>query len=388
VVKGSRDREPVGDDLEVIELAADEGTTPRRGPSVKSMTRMGRRARRGLFLLAIAAAVVAGAWVVVSLDEGDSQSEPGRRGMSNSSSTVRSVVPGSTVIPLEDRPPVTSPGDGSTTAPLLPEGAPSTPHAGELVASVANPPDGLYYLYADGRLIWSPRQAEVWGGMVEQRLTREGVERVRSEFLAAGRFSPDPPLLGSDAECPGGGACVRGDDGRLLMLLGPGSPVSPASHVSPAPARLVSYLRTLDSSLPKTEWATPRVRPYVASRFNVCLGTYANLPDRAIPVQIDLATVLPALPPAAEWLFGSREAHGDGVEGSCSHLFETTLEEARALADVFLSSTGGGTHEYSGIVIRNAELATIQSDVSEGIVVYVSFQPLLPNGTQAGAPVG
>jgi hypothetical protein len=388
---GPRDREPVGEDLEVIDLLADEGTTPRR-PEREDDDNDWAPRRRGLFLLGIAGAVVAlaGVSVVVSLNHGDKEADP-RRGTSNPSRTVPAVVPGSTVIPPdtvpsstsippEERPPETTPGDASTTAPLLPEGAPSTPHTGELVASVANEesfPGGGYYLYADGRLIWSSGQADVWGGMVEQRLTPAGVARVRSKFLA--QLAPNSPL-GTDDDCwTGVPPCVRGDDGRLLRILpGPGSP---------ATARLVSYLRTLDSSLPRTEWATSRIRTYVASRFDVCLGTYANLPDRAIPVQIDLSTVLAALPTAAAELFGDRE-YGDGGKGPCSHFFETTLDAARALADVFLSPTGGGTHQYSGIVIRNAELATIQSDVSKGIIAYVSFQPLLPNGTPRVAYVG
>ena len=386
MARGSREREPVGEDLEVIELLADEGTTP-RPPEREDDDEDRPPRRRGLFLLAIAGVVaVAGGWVVVSLDDGDSEAEP-RRGTPNPSRSVPAVVPGSTAIPPgavtgsrtippNERPPATTPGDASTTAPLLPEGAPSTPHIGELVASIANPPDGGYYLYADGRLIRSSSQAGVWGGMVEQRLTPAGVARVRSKFLA--QLAPNPPP-GTDADCWGGGAaCVRGDDGRVLRLPGPGSP---------AEARLVSYLRTLDSSLPKTEWATARIRTYVASRFNVCLGTYANLPDRAIPVPIDLSTVLPAFPTGAAELFGSREAH-DGGPGPCLYTFETTLEEARALADVFLSPTGGGAHQYSGIVIRNAELATIQSGVTKGIVAYVSFQPLLPDGSPTGAYVG
>ena len=310
-------------------------------------------------MLAIAAVVVAiaGVSVVVSRDDGDAEAGPANRGTSNASRTAPDVVPSSTTIPPGERLPPTTAGDASTTAPLLPEGAPSTPHIGELVASAwpGQGPPGFssgYSLYADGRLIrWS--EAASGGGFVEQRLTPEGVERVRSQFLASGLFDPTQP--GPPLGCAGP-FCVRGDDGRLLS-----APQSAAGA-----EQLVSYLSTLDSSLPKTEWAARRIRTYVASRFSVCVGTYANVPDRAIPVQIDLSTVLPALPTeAAELLRAALERQGAAIpEGP--FCFETTLEEARTLADVFLSPTGGGTHAYSGIVIRNAELDAIQSAGARG----------------------
>ena len=371
------DDDSVGDDLEIIELVTEEPIHARK-PEAGDNHRPPRRLR--LLVLAIAAAVAAIAGVsvaVVSRDDGDARAGPANPSTSNASRTAPDAVPTSATIPPDERPPPTNPGDASTTAPLLPEGAPSTPHIGELVASVANEesfPGSGYYLYADGRLIWSSGQVDVSGGLVEQRLTPEGVERVRAELLAAGQFTPIA-LADNIVECQFA-VCVRGDDGRILGLF-PG-PVSPVTPQSTAEARVVSYLSTLASSLPKTEWVTPRIKTYVASRFSVCIGTYADLPNRAIPVQIDLATVLPAFPTEAAELFASREVRGGGPP--CLYSVETTLEEARALADIFLSPTGGGTHEYSGIVIRNDELATIPSDRSEGILAYVSFQPLLPHG--------
>jgi hypothetical protein len=375
------DDDSVGDDLEVIEFVTEE-PIDRPEPDAGDEDRPPRR--RGLVVLALAAVVVAivGVGVAVLRDDGDARPGPTNPRTSNASRAAPDAAPTSATIPPDERPPPTTPGDASTTAPLLPEGAPSTPHTGELVASVADQTTGGgYALYADGRLIWSSGRADASGGMVEQRLTPEGVERVRAEVLAAGEFTANA-LPGNISECMSA-ICVRGDDGRLLgSVPGPVSPVTPASA---AEARLVSYLSTLASSLPKTEWAAPRIKTYVPARFIVCIGTYANLPDRAIPVQIDLATVLSAFPTGAAELFASREAHGGSAP--CLYSYETTLEEARTLADVFLSPTGGGTHEYSGIVIRNEELAAIQSDRSEGIIAYVSFQPLLPNGTLTGPVV-
>ena len=383
-----REAESVRDDLDVIDLLKEEGLWTARGSEPEAGDGDPPPRRRRLLVLAIAALLVAitGVSVGVSRDDGegeggvgiaseerDANSEPGSRVMSSArTQPVPDVVPATTTIPLEPRPPPTTPGDASTTAPLLPEGAPSTPHIGELVVSAwpGPGPSGFssgYNLYADGRLIWLSEGGS--GEFVEQRLTPEGVERVRSEFLASGLFDPTLPGLLLSCAAP---LCVRGDDGRLLS-----APQSAGAE------HLFSYLGTLDASLPKTEWATPRIKTYVASRFNVCLGTYANVPDRAIPVQIDLSAVLPALPTDAAELFDSREAQRGGP-GPSAFCIETTLEEARALADLFLSPTGGGTHEYNGIVVRNAELAAIPSDVSQGVIPYITFQPLLPDAAPFG----
>ena len=90
---------------------------------------------------------------------------------------------------------------------LPPEGAtPSTPEAGELVLSLwgrSTTDDGLLraWVYADGRLIWTkegdfPYGAnEITTGFLEQRLTPEGVERIRSEIVSTGLFADDLALL-------------------------------------------------------------------------------------------------------------------------------------------------------------------------------------------------
>jgi hypothetical protein len=192
---------------------------------------------------------------------------------------------------------------------------------------------------------------------------------VRSTFLSSGLFNPDQ-LPGDVPYCTGP-ACVRGDDGRLLS-----APESGPESATEA-ARLHTYLMTLDSSLPETEWAAPRIRTYVAPRIQVCLGTYLNLPDRAVPVPSDLSILLPAFPTRAAELLSDREPSGPSGPAPC---FEVTLEDARTLADEFLSPAGRGSHEYSGIVIRNPQLDAIPP---VGIVAYINFQPLLPDGSPA-----
>lgn len=375
MANGPRDRESVGDELELIEFVTDEGISTARRPEPEAGDKDGPPRRRHLLVLAIAAVVVAiaGVFVVVFREDGDGEAGRGTRDTSNASRTAPDVVPGPTTIPPEERPPATTPGDASTTAPLLPEGAPSTPHIGELVASVTNfDGSAAYYLYADGRLIWWSEQAGVGGGFVEQRLTPEGIERVRSEFLAAALFDPNSPP-GNVADCEAV-ACVRGHDGRLLT----------ARETATESARLVSYLRTLDASLPETEWAAPRIRTYVPARIAVCLQTFVNVPDRVVPVPLDLSILVPAFPARAAELLGGRERIG-GRPNPDPACFEVTLDEARTLADEFLSPAGGGSHQYSGLVIRSPLLDAIQPDTPEGIVAYIRFNTLLPHAASAAA---
>jgi Tol biopolymer transport system component len=81
---------------------------------------------------------------------------------------------------------------------LPPEGAsPSTPQRGELVVYLAGPEIGRRtWVYADGRMIWH-RYADLpeganseFTGFLEQRLTPEGVELVRSEVASLGLLEP------------------------------------------------------------------------------------------------------------------------------------------------------------------------------------------------------
>jgi hypothetical protein len=259
---------------------------------------------------------------------------------------------------------------------LLPEGAPTTPDVGELVASVAHSGPGgdgtAYYVYADGRLIRMYTQADGRNGFVEQRLTPEGVERVRSAFLASDLFEGNAtPSNVSDCS----GICARDNDGRFLIVPGSLSTMAQA-------AELVASLRTLDTTLPETAWVARRVRTYVPARIVVCLQTFAAIPDRAIGVPLDLSAVVPTFPSRVAQLLQGRAPIGTlpNPDPAC---FETTLDEARTVADEFLSAAGGGLHQYSGIVVSNGQLAAIPREAGKGIVVYVAFNTLLPHDSAA-----
>jgi hypothetical protein len=326
--------------------------------------RIGRRWRVGAALLG--AIVLVGATVLVTRTVEDAPQEQAATTSSTPIQTPPTPAP-TTVASNTVTPPVTTPGDGSTDAPLLPEGASSTPDAGELVASVAGM-RGTYYLYADGRLIGPTASQPGW---VEQRLTAEGVERVRSEFLNTGVFNPGQPAIavhsaGQVTAC----LCVR-DGGRLLARSGRRD-----RDVQDAAERLFTYLEQLGSSLPPTEWADQEVEPYVASRISACLTMVVG----GVMEPADLTMLLPLFPARVAELLGGREttANPDGGDASC---FEMTRDEARALADEFLAPSGGGLHEYWGIVIRiNAEFTAMQPGATAGNVAFFSFRPLLPHG--------
>src|SRR5262245_17705853 len=93
----------------------------------------GRRGRRWVFAAAAAAAVVL---LIVGVEltqgTGDDDVRANAPAGPNPSSTIRPTTPPTAVVI-----PTTVPGDDSTQGRLLPEGAPSTPSTGELVASLS-----------------------------------------------------------------------------------------------------------------------------------------------------------------------------------------------------------------------------------------------------------
>lgn len=293
-------------------------------------------------------------------------------------------------------PPVTVPGDGSTTGPLVPEGEPSSPPTGELVAAIwLRHRDPLSYrLYADGRLLQACNNNPCPpSGWVEQRLTPEGVERVRSRFLSSGLFDSAQPTSDVVSGCGFVHACVRDGDHWLGIEVDVGGPA--ASQAPPEAVRLSDDLGMLDSTLPATEWADQQIKLYVPARIAVCLQVFVAKDGTAVQVPTDLSILLPLFPARAAELLEGRDAMGRilGIEkygGSC---FEMTLDEARTLADEFLAPSGGGSHEYWGILINiNDQFDASQPAATgshhravtrEGNLAHISFKQLLPDTVDA-----
>ena len=163
------------------------------------------------------AVFVAAVWIVTTVGSFDRTQTP-------------AVPGGSETGPTETGPSVAPDPDAESINGLPPEGAtPSTPESGELVVELAN----RVWVYADGRVISSvyDYSLEPYSGLVEQHLTPEGVEFLRSNVLATGLFEHDLELASRDN--PNCCLDIRVRDGDRLVRrpLGPerrpvGSPSS------------------------------------------------------------------------------------------------------------------------------------------------------------------
>jgi hypothetical protein len=275
---------------------------------------------------------------------------------------------------------------------LPPVGAtPSIPESGELVVAWSGMSEAIprnyvrTWLYADGRMIWErrawhedptaerPREGanELVSGYLEQRLTPEGVELVRSEV--AGLFERSRALLETfpaDDPWPGSrsrralfvpeisdvsahGAIEVADGDRLLRLhwrqFGSNAQDDAwaLDHFEGAMAtpEQLSALRRVDafltdpaSVLPPSAWAVRKVRAYVPSHYEVCIGTS---PPK------DASQLLSLLPPRAADLLSDKSltsSEGDLIEAreggrtvvvgrSVTYCSKLKTEEAREVAD-------------------------------------------------------
>jgi hypothetical protein len=253
------------------------------------------------------------------------------------------------------------------------------PPTGELLAMIGVRHTGGFRLYADGRLI------HIWS-FTEQRLTPEGVERVRSRFLSSGLFDSAQPL--SDvADCPGPvTACVRDGDHWLGVAVDNADPGP--STAPPEAVRLYDDLRTLDATLPATAWIDPQHKPYVPARIATCFTMFAN----RTPVPIDLSALVSRFPEQAAGVLAAHEPSAEmqrvmapliDHEVGC---FELTRDEARTLADAFLAPSGGGAHEYWGIVLRfGRQPDPAQPGATREEGAYIRFEQLLPDNVPVGS---
>jgi hypothetical protein len=303
------------------------------------------------------AVFVAAVWIVtsgLSLDRSETSVVPG----GGVTGPTGSLVPNST---------------GVNVINLPPEGAPpSSPEHGELVLSVegrgiaADSALTRMYLYADGRLIWW-REGDLPPGatghdILEQRLTPEGVELVRSEVVSSRLIDPDPDsgvMVDGEADPDPfaflGFMRVRDADrlvGREFAHEGydTGGPhrvgettCRPAwgcAHIATAEEesaikRLTTRLADPASWLPASAWADQGIKIYVPTTYRVCYGGTAGTIKRD--------RLLHAIPGPVQELLEARDAEkneadfneyisfGDWVDGAraTAYCSELTTEEAR-----------------------------------------------------------
>jgi hypothetical protein len=270
---------------------------------------------------------------------------------------------------------------------LPPVGAtPSAPESGELVIQyrdIGHAGGGWGWVYADGRLLTAsgapqavsasrpagsdlPEAADRWSsGLLEQRLTPEGVELLRSEIVSTGLFE-HPAGSRSDIHNV---IEVRIDD-RLVRVN------------ANFPERLRERLIDPASWLPAGAWADRRIRAYVPSRYEIWY--------RAQPQTLERSGILSLLPATAEDLLRAKDAvtaQGDiGTPGFPPHPVTgyhsvLTTEEARAVAqaleDAGLPSVGlRYSFEIPGTSVDppRPQKGPVRNEVSIG------FTPYLPHG--------
>ena len=309
---------------------------------------------------------------------------------------------------------------------LPPVGAtPSAPESGELVlrwegdsATHARPhwrgfvdaPFVGAWVYADGRMIWwrdgqVPEGAnELMSGYLEQRLTPEGVELLRSEvggLLDRSRavletvpadHDPRPGPFGGLAlvvpqDYGSGWGSVEVHDGDRFARLQWRTGIAdddPTFEGTIATPEQLSALRRIDalltdpaSVLPSSAWAVREVRAYVPSHYAVCIDTsppkdapqlLSLLPTRAVDVLRDKSRTR-----LDGEVVEAREAGRTVVLGrSVTYCSKLTTEEAREVADA-----------VSGLARHPWPLSLIY-DVAEPVdnlnPTTISFDPYFPHG--------
>jgi hypothetical protein len=265
---------------------------------------------------------------------------------------------------------------------LAPEGAtPSTPTRGEVVVSFVFGHDlgdaGRFgvRVYADGRMIWQRLDGS---GVLEQRLTPEGVRLVRSKVVATGlvdwdvHFLTGPWLYKEDIWY--GSIEVR--TGNRLVHVSWGDANHPrhvprvimAREQARTLARLDARLEHPAAWLPASAWADREIEPYVPSGYSVCIQGKRGL---------DLARVLALLPPSAANVLRRQENTPQQFTNRAGtfHLWcsKLTNDEARALERILDDAGIPGTKDEFGLAYGPFDPADFKArDYS------LTFNPLFP----------
>ena len=247
-------------------------------------------------------------------------------------------------------------------------------------------------------------------GFLEQRLTPEGVERLRLEvvgLLAPSRslletfpadHDPGPLLDGRftlfvprDYGTGWGSVAVR--DGDRLVRLQWGSvdgKGSPGHEGTIATAEQLSGLRRVDalltdpaSELPSSAWADRQIRAYVPSQFAICVTTTPPT---------DVSSLLSLLPARAEELLrdkswtrsesdvvtngNTREDQRMRVVGRwVEYCSKAPTEEAREVADAL-----SGLDRYRRLDGARRQAYLVAEGVNDWEVTSIWFEGYLPHG--------
>jgi hypothetical protein len=270
---------------------------------------------------------------------------------------------------------------------LPPEGAtPSSPEHGQLVLGIGfGHTDGdagrfSLHVYADGRVIWQ-RLGDLPGGehrgstgLIEQRLTPEGVDLVLAEVISSGLLAHDREFVDPLGGLHYGGIEVRDGDQVVRLTWGDTGFDKGADAVATTPTpdqvsaleRLDARLEDLASWLPATAWEDPEFRAYVPTSYSVCYLVEGETFGRS--------RILELLPAQAAHQLGAMDAtRGEAVNllGPFSFWCSVmTTEEARGLVGI-LEDAGPDTLDDGGLVFA--------FPAGRGEQVHVDFSAVLPH---------
>jgi hypothetical protein len=279
---------------------------------------------------------------------------------------------------------------------------PSSPESSELVAAItfssSSEPVGTpgwegtwLNVYADGRLIR-------WPELSEQRLTADGVERVRQEFLATGLFDGAGPQPGDsrvwysclciirmrdggrllDTDTGSNGTSISGTDWEARHFPGYSVPSVADPQLDIRLGHLIDFVTDLESSLPPTAWAEREAKPYVPSKYHMAIWIEGNA-NQAVP---DVSEMLRQMLPTP--LVDRIDAQG-WVHTPWADSVIVDLADVRELVEGlgWAGPSGGGR---SGVLrpgeVPRSPRPSLQIPYSR---TSLSLTPLLPDGQMAVA---
>jgi hypothetical protein len=246
-----------------------------------------------------------------------------------------------------------------------------------LVAGQDIHPSGQSWVYADGRLIrlggranGRPRR-----GFIEQRLTREGVELLRSEIVSTGLFGHERPCMNFIQLLHGEQRVAPFTEGQKFCSKD-GTPTAATPQQRHALKRLIGRLTNPESWLPASAWKQRKFSAYVPSRFRVCAGAVVvsdlDKPRQGRALQMGHARIVALLPAAAQNALRGRDWNVRGAGPGC---FAVTTEGARSLAKA-LDGAGPATARKGGAI----RLHYTFDAPGPSRQVWISFDPFLPHG--------
>jgi hypothetical protein len=265
--------------------------------------------------------------------------------------------------------------------PLPPEGAaPSAPVKGVFVLSLqacegpsSLPWSGILALYADGRLLWHTYDDPIEGdpgswngpraktGWLEQRLTPEGTELLRSELVSSGLLGPVP--LPPDYSCPAGSY-------RADARIGDRDEY----YVGKLPRDLVERIAEPASWLPASAWEDREVRPFVPASYSVCIS--------GLEPRISVAEIATALPARVGDLVRARD-WGENHWGPSEWFWCTVVatEDARTFAEA-LDAAALERNEHP--LAAGPEYLFEYHDAFRSPLLHINFYPDLGGSTSGG----